>query len=83
MKNILLILTLFILIPSQMQGNFTESESKANIIITSNLLKCESTLVHDSSKWIVRHVKPLKTGINKFYFVPFNGMSVNVEIIKY
>lgn len=83
MKNLLLILAIFFVIPSQMNGNFTTNKQISTIEITSDLLKCESTLVHDSDKWIVRHVKPLKTGLNKFYFVPFENMSINIEIIKY
>ena len=83
MKNLLLIIAVFILIPSHMRGHFTETNHKANIIITNDLLTCKSVLKHKADKWQVRHIKQLKIGVNKFYFVPFDGMGVNIEIVKY
>lgn len=65
-----------------MQGNFENTSQKATIEITSNLVICKSFFekVHDKP---IHYIKPLKIGLNKHYFVPFNGMSVNIEIVKY
>ena len=83
MKNIFLILALFFIIPNQMQGNFKDTESKATIQITSDLLICKSSLKHKADKWQVEHVRQIKVGLTKFQFIPFAGMSLTIEIIKY
>ena len=83
MKNIFLAIALFVIIPNSMNGNFTDTKQESTIVITSDLMTCKSSLKHKADKWQVRHIKPLKLGVNKFYFVPFNGMSVNIEILKY
>jgi len=82
MKNLLLILTLFVVIPSTMGISFIDDRQESTIIITDDLMICKSYFepVHDKP---IHYLKPLKIGENNHYFVPFNGMSVNIEIIKY
>lgn len=65
-----------------MQADFTNTESKATIQITNDLMICKSYFeqIHDKP---VHYAKPLKAGFNSHYFVPFNGMGVTIEIIKY
>lgn len=68
---------------NELKAHYQSShKSEATILITDNLMICKSFFkkVHDKP---VHYAKPLKVGLNSHYFVPFKGMGVNIEIIKY
>ena len=83
MKNLLLIIALFFIIPSSMQGNFIDNKKESTIVISDDLMICNSSFKHKFDAWGIRSAKPLKVGENEHYFVPFPGMSVKVIITKY
>lgn len=83
MKNIFLAIALFAILPSSMQGNFTNSKDKVTIEITSDLLICNSKLESKTDKWSVMHVKALKIGKNTFDFVSRKSQRIEIIVTNY
>jgi len=79
MKNLLLILALFVIIPNSMQGNFSTSKQSATIEITGDNMTIETIL----PDWKVKHHIILKKGLNRGYYVLRDGQSFSYEIINY